>query len=132
LGVWDGKKATAYPLRDFGNATAGEVGDDEQIVLWYGAMRTAAAYRPLAEKRKPTTQLGVEGELLESRPVKLKLDSAAAAGPWVDEKTGSRFDITGRCVEGELKGWTLQALESVMCKWFAWSAEYPETSVNGR
>jgi hypothetical protein len=132
LGVWDGKKATAFPLKDFGNATAGEVGDDNRVVLWYAATRTAAAYRLLAEKRKPTTQLGFEGELIESRPVKLKLDSAAAAGPWVDEKIGLRFDITGRCVEGELKGWTLQPLESVMCKWFAWAAEYPETTIQGK
>jgi hypothetical protein len=53
-------------------------------------------------------------------------------GPWVDKETGSRWDITGRAVDGELKGWTLQWLDSTQVKWFAWAAEYPETTIHGK
>jgi hypothetical protein len=50
----------------------------------------------------------------------------------VDKETGSRWDIAGRGVEGELKGWTLAWLESTQVKWFAWAAEYPETTIYGK
>src|SRR5262245_61671314 len=51
------------------------------------------------------------------------------AAPFVDKETGSRWDVAGRAVEGELKGWALAWLDSTQVKWFAWAAEYPMTSV---
>jgi hypothetical protein len=50
----------------------------------------------------------------------------------IDEQTGSRWDITGRAVEGQLTNWTLTWIDSVQVKWFAWSAEYPATSIYER
>ena len=47
----------------------------------------------------------------------------------MDKETGSRWDVAGRAVEGELKGWTLTWLDGVQVKWFAWAAEYPETAL---
>jgi hypothetical protein len=38
----------------------------------------------------------------------------------------------GRAVEGELKGWTLDWVDSVQVKWFAWASEYPRTSIAGK
>jgi hypothetical protein len=46
-----------------------------------------------------------------------------------DKETGSFWDIAGRCVAGELKGWTLKWLDGVEVRWFAWSAEHPETAI---
>ena len=106
---------------------------EKVVIFWQSATNTAVAYAPVAEKRKPTTQLGVEGELLESKPeLQIEADGKSDAAPFVDKVTGSRFDITGRCVDGELKGWTLKAMPAVTCKWFAWSAEYPTTTVRGK
>jgi hypothetical protein len=59
----------------------------------------------------------------------LALDSKGATAPFIDKETGSRWDITGRAVEGSLKGWTLEWLDSTQVKWFAWAAEYPETTI---
>ena len=59
----------------------------------------------------------------------LEMNSADAKAPFVDKETGSRWDIAGRAVEGELKGWTLQWLDGAQVKWFAWAAEYPKTTV---
>src|SRR5207249_2616031 len=42
------------------------------------------------------------------------------------------WDLAGRGTEGTLKGWTLEPVDGVVCKWFAWSAEYPETEVWGQ
>ena len=67
--------------------------------------------------------------LLQSGGVNLAVDGKSGEAPFIDEKTGSRFDVTGRGVAGELKGWTLKPVESVTCKWFAWAAEYPKTEI---
>src|SRR5260370_41642414 len=100
---------------------AGKVEGREGVVLWYGPTKTAAAYEPVASPPKKGGG--------EPRKVTLRLDSKVPAAPFVDQETGSRWDIAGRAVEGELKGWTLNWLDGAQVKWFAWSAEYPETAI---
>jgi hypothetical protein len=130
LGIWDGQSATAVRLDNLGDRPQQILAADA-VVLWQPATRTATAYRPLAEKRKTTAKLGVQGELIEKRAVTIEVDPSPAGETWVDKTTGSRFDVTGRCIQGELKDWTLAPLDAVMVKWFAWSAEYPATTVHG-
>jgi Protein of unknown function (DUF3179) len=101
------------------------------VVLFQESTQTAAAYRPFAEKRKETKQLSVQGEAIESKEVALEIRDRNEVAPFVDTKTGSRFDIAGRCQEGELKGWTLATWDSVAVKWFAWAAEFPHTRIYG-
>jgi Protein of unknown function (DUF3179) len=63
-------------------------------------------------------------------PRKLTLSVAPkqSAGRFQDLETKSYWDVAGRCVDGELKGWTLKWVDSVQAKWFAWAAKYPETT----
>ena len=49
--------------------------------------------------------------------------------PFRDKETGSHWDIAGRAVDGQLKGWTLEWLDSVDVLWHAWSAEHPQTTI---
>jgi Protein of unknown function (DUF3179) len=112
LGVWDGKQARAYPLDAL--EKAGVIHEPGRVVLWYGPTKTAAAYR-----------LPTFGEWTFSVDPKPK-DEAA---PFVDKRTGGHWDITGRGVGG---GPMLPWLDGVQVKWFAWAAEYPETSVYGK
>jgi hypothetical protein len=63
--------------------------------------------------------------------VTLERDPKNPDALFVDKETGSRWDIAGRAVEGELKGWTLTWLDGVQVKWFAWAAEYPDTEIHG-
>jgi hypothetical protein len=80
------------------------------------------AFWPLA---RPATKDG-------GKPRTLTLAAAdpyVAAAPFVDKETRSKWDITGRAVEGELKDWTLDWVDSVQVKWFAWAAEYPHTTL---
>jgi hypothetical protein len=60
------------------------------------------------------------------------LDPKGGPAPFFDKETNSHWDIAGRVVEGELKGWKLNWLESTELKWFAWAAEYPETGIYGK
>jgi hypothetical protein len=127
LGVAEGDQARAYPLEALAKAglIREKVGGKERVVLWCDATRTAVAYRAVAEPPEK-----VKGE---ARP--LTLERAAAEGgdfALTDKETGSRWDIAGRAVAGPLQGWTLTWLDGTQVKWFAWSAEYPGTTIHGR
>ena len=124
LGVSAGAQARAYPL-DVA-ARDGLIADDLDgrpcVVFWYGPTRTAAAYRPVAQSpaKDPKT-----------RELKLSRCGKVPTAPFVDDETGSRWDIAGRAISGELKGWTLEWLDGTQVKWYAWAAEYPKTTVHG-
>ena len=57
------------------------------------------------------------------------MDAKEPTALFVDRETGSRWDIAGRAIDGELKGWTLKWLDGTEVKGFAWAAEYAETSI---
>ena len=140
LGVRSGKEARAYPARDVEKATLLEDRIDGKTcyVLWQARTGTAAAYLPeaTAPRKYEGPRPNKDGEAPPDatpqgpkKPVMLKLDANDSVAPFVDKETGSHFDIAGRGVDGELKGWTLTWLDSVQVKWFAWAAEYPETTI---
>ena len=123
LGVVAENEARAFPLDVLTRPglIEGRLGDKPYLVVWESATRTAAAYRPVA-----VPPAKVKGA---SRKLSLFRDDKSEGKPLTDRETGSRWDVTGRAYEGELKGWTLEWLDSVQVKWFAWVAEYPETSI---
>lgn len=122
LGVRVGEHSRAYPLTTLEKAglLKDRLDDRELVILWQPRTRTAVAYHPLAVSPKK------DGE---PRPVTFKEDRSQPEAPFVDQETGSRWDIAGRAVDGELKGWTLTWAESIMVRWFAWAAEIPQTTV---
>src|SRR5207249_4654726 len=97
------------------------VGGADRVILWQPSTHTAAAYLPLASPPKQGAK---------SRAVTLRGDDKDADAPFVDTQTGSRWDVAGRAVSGELKGWTLAWLDGVQVKWCAWAAEYPTTTIH--
>ncbi|HLW66697.1 MAG TPA: DUF3179 domain-containing (seleno)protein [Gemmataceae bacterium] len=139
LGIDRKDKPVAFPLamlECLGPFAVGNENSDPKspvVVLWQSSIRSAAAYLPTAAKHKPPTKLGVEGEIEATKTgLEIVADGKSADAPFLDTKTGSRFDICGRCTEGELKGYTLVPVPAVMCKWFAWAAEFPNTAIYGK
>jgi hypothetical protein len=130
LGVAEGKEARAYPLDelDKGGMIKDKIDGKDCVVLWFDQTRTGAAYRPEASPPEKTKGTPRRVTLEWVPPMQVR----KGTGPWVDKETGSHWDITGRAVDGELKGWTLQWLDSTQVKWFAWAAEYPETTIHGK
>lgn len=117
LGVALGDVSKAYPLAALpksGGVTHDALGGEEIVLLWNPATRTAAAYGAFVESSPP-------------RMVRLAFDPAEPAAPFLDRASGSRFGVEGRAVSGELKGKTLPWIDSVQCRWFAWSSEHPGT-----
>ena len=112
-------KSQAWPLNRFGKGPESRLisfGGKKAVILWDARTRTASAYALETEEPSP-------------KAVTLAVDSGNPDSPWVDRETGSRWSITGRAVSGPRKGQTLRWLPGVMVKWYAWSAEYPKTSL---
>jgi hypothetical protein len=122
LGVAYGDQARAYRLEKLGPSglIQERVGDQDWVVLWNRDTQTAAAYESIAEP--PQSEMS-------ARSVTLRFTAEDSRAPFVDEATGSHWDIAGRATSGELKGCTLKWLEGTQVKWFAWAAEYPHTSI---
>jgi hypothetical protein len=123
LGVWDGRHARAYPLDVLAKAGVlyDTVKDQPRVIFWYGPTRTAAAYRPAVFVRGRAGGYLGEGSF--------SLDPKGGAALFVDRRTGGHWDITGRGIGG---GPMLTWLDSVQVKWFAWAAEYPDTTIYGK
>ena len=147
LGVWTGKTARAYPIAalEKSEVTSDDIDGERLIVLWEPKTKTASAYRPLASQPRKykapepddsgTSKLD-EGiptpdgtPVVAPRKIALTLAAKDAAGRFQDTETKSFWDVSGRCIAGELKGYTLEWLDSVQVKWFAWAAEYPDGSL---
>jgi hypothetical protein len=154
LGVWTGKTARAFPLSSLERRTlVSETIDGEPlVVLWEPRTKTASAFRPVASQprkykgpqpdatgvSKPDegVPLPIGTAVVPTRKLTLRLlDHSPVTthhSPRIqDAETKSFWDVAGRCVEGELQGWTLEWVDSMQVKWFAWAAEYPQTTLHG-
>jgi hypothetical protein len=148
LGVWTGKTARAYPVSDLekNGIVTDQVDGEPLLVLWEPKTRSAAAYRSLARQprkyqgpapdangiSKPDDGVPIPAgtPTLPPRKVTPASNPSSGVGRFLDEETHSVWDVAGRCVEGTLKGWTLEWVDSVEVKWFAWAAEYPTTTIH--
>ena len=116
LGVEFAKSQRAYPLpTDKARACMLDEVDGESVaVFWYGATKTAVAFN-----RK-----------LDDRTLTLYADEISPeSAPFKDKETGTRWTIAGRGIDGPLRGHELTWANSIQCRWYAWSSEYPETTV---
>lgn len=116
LGVEFTGTQRAYPLpTDKARACfLDEVEGEAIAVFWYGNTQTAVAFN-----RK------VNGRVLTFYADGVSPESA----PFKDKETGTRWSIAGRGIDGPLRGEELTWTSSIQCRWFAWSSEYPNTSV---
>ncbi len=120
LGVTVGATHKAYPLSSLpkeGGIINDTLAGQRIVILWQPSTQTAAAYVPLLDEPE------------SKQAIRLGFDANDPAAPFIDKETNSRFSVEGRAISGELKGKALAWVDSVQCRWFAWSAEYPETLV---
>ena len=117
MGVEVGNTSKVFPLNDkeeracYSDTVAGV----PVAVFWYGPTRTAVAWnRKLGEKTLTF----------------YASQSSPETAPFKDNETGTRWTLAGRAVDGPLRGQELEWVESVQCRWYAWAAEYPETTIH--
>lgn len=117
--IQGGAKAYRLPIDHWSSQIITDRIDGQQlVVLMDGQTRAAAAYAPEVEGSTPALHMS------------LAVDAQSPDAPFVDAQTHSHWGVEGRAVNGPLKGKTLRWLDSVQCKWFAWSAEYPGTQLD--
>jgi len=120
LGVEISGKAMAYALDDLGHRAA--INDSFQevslCVFWHGPTRSAAAYQ----------------RQLPERPLTFSADAVPPeSAPIEDTDTRTRWTMAGRAIDGPLRGAELTWVNSIQCRWYAWSAEHPDTELyNGK
>jgi hypothetical protein len=116
LGVEFRAGVRAYPLDALEERACitDTVGDETVAIFWYGPTETAVAFRPE----------------IDGRPLTFFADAdSPETAPFKDRETGTRWSLAGRGIEGPLKGKELSWISSIQCRWYAWTAEYPETSL---
>ena len=139
LGVRIGDKTRAYPVTDRSDASeVYELGGQKFGIFFGGAAYSLVASQPRKWKAPNPDKSGVspadKGEPLPDGkalpPEEVAFENSPAG---IRSRDGKTFwGLDGRGSEGKLQGWTLEPVESVVCKWFAWSAEYPDTEVDGQ
>jgi hypothetical protein len=152
IGVRVGNKTRAYEVKDEWDRLENhlffdEVEGEKIVVNWERWKPTAAAYKPVASpprkyKAPQPNKDGISppdaGTLLDPNAKTKAVDLyirpyKGGSGLLTTGGTGEdSWDVAGRCTGGKDKGWTLEPVDAVVCKWFAWSAEYPDTEVYGQ
>lgn len=116
LGVEVDKSQKAYRLDDLPERACirDTVGGTNLAVFWYGPTRTAVAFE---------SKVGSQSLTLYADKV------SPETAPFKDRETGTRWTLAGRAVDGPLRGRELTWVNSIQCRWHAWSAEYPKTQL---
>lgn len=110
LGVEINDTQRAYPIQRLGDAVIHETIEDTPVVIFSTAEGpTGAAFSPL-----------LEGETLTF---------SFEDGQFVDDKTGSIWNLAGVATGGELAGSQLTALPTRSTFWFSLISSFPELTV---
>jgi hypothetical protein len=114
LGVESATESVAFelPVSKERACMLDRVGEQPIAVFWYGPTRTAIAFHCMLDDR----QLTFEAD-----------EISPESAPFKDKETGTRWTLAGRAVDGPLRGRELTWVDSIQCRWYAWSAEYPQT-----
>jgi hypothetical protein len=114
----------------------------EQVVGFdTGGARRAYPIEALRQERVVNDQLGsqplvvlyADGEMVTAFARTLGTRRLTferrATGEVIDQQTGSRWNVFGECVAGQLRGSRLSVLTPLPSLWFSWAQFYPDTEV---
>lgn len=123
-----GNTAVAYPYDVL--AERGAINDDVAgqplVVFWKSGTNTPLYNKYIAEARDAGSAAVYSRELAGQT-----LTFTAVGAGFVDEETGSVWNIFGTAVSGPLAGKQLSSLNGREFFWFAWAAFRPDTLVYG-
>ncbi len=124
VGVGGGSDPVAV-LRD-SVAEAGVVElevDGEPVTLWHLPGQASALDLEEISDSYDVGSVATFSPVVDGR----ELSWRRTGGGFVDDRTGSRWDITGRAVSGPLRGERLEQVRHLDTFWFAWAAFEPDT-----
>ncbi len=104
--------------------TVGEIDGDPLSIFWKAGESSALDQSDIAAGRDVGT-VGVFSSVLDGQ----SLTFAADGQGFVDEETGSTWNVFGDAIEGELAGSALEPITFVRTFWFSWAAFRPGTDL---
>ncbi|MEV2278096.1 DUF3179 domain-containing protein [Nocardiopsis sp. NPDC049922] len=99
--------------------------DGEPVTVWARPGTTSALDAAVIAEGRETAVTGVFRPRLDGRD----LTFAADGDGFTDHQTGSRWNILGHAVDGELAGERLTPVDHLDTFWFAWVGFTPETEI---
>ncbi len=103
-----------------------DVGGDPVAVFWQEGTTSALDARAIAQSE----DVGAAG-VFDRRVDGMTLTFAWNGEAFVDEETGSSWNLLGQAVSGELAGTALSPVVHDNTLWFAWAAFRPDTRIVG-
>ena len=130
VGLAEGDDASAVFLDQLAEERTVEVtvGDRDLVVLWAPGQASALDAAAIDQGRDVGQTAAFVAEL-DGEPVELR--PGDADGRFVDQRSGSTFDLRGRALDGPLEGKQLEAVTHDDTFWFVWVAFKPDTEVVG-
>jgi hypothetical protein len=130
VGVSRNGTDAAYSLQslsgDGPTATAITHGDEGLVILWSPGQSTALEGSGVDDGRD-VGSIGVFVPVVAERALTL----VGTADGFVDEETGSRWNVAGTAVAGELSGAQLERVPHLDTFWFAWATYRPGSELIG-
>ena len=126
IGIRDGDRGVAVRTTELAEEGVVEVELGAQdLVVWLQPGTASALDDATVSGGRDVGATGVFDPAVDGR----RLTFTRTADGFVDDQTGSRWDVLGRAVDGPLRGTTLEAYTHVDTFWFAWAAFLPGTDV---
>ena len=127
LGIESGDAAVGIPLDDLRKSTvvSGEIDGRPLVALWTPGTASALESASIADG----VDVGATGVFVPEIGGVALTFSPRADGTFVDDQTGSTWNILGEALAGELVGERLEPYAHVDTFWFAWSTFRPDTEV---
>ena len=123
-----GEEAVAVPFSYlFINRIATVTLAGEDVVVFHRPGTTSAMDKALIAEGRDVGSANAFRPVVDGR----RLTFSASAEGFVDEETGSTWDLFVQAIDGPLEGSRLEPVVNGTHFWFAWSSFQPETRVHG-
>jgi len=122
-----GSEAIAWTLEALSmdaqaDVTTGEIAGEPLVILWKAGQASALEFADVAAGREVGT-VGVFSPKADGDTLTFRAEN----GEFVDEETGTTWNVLGEGVAGPLTGTTLEPITFVRTFWFSWSTFRPDT-----
>ncbi len=128
VAIENGKAAVAWALDaisgDGPTVTPGAFAGDPLVIFWEPGQSSALDTSDIADGRD-VGNVGVFSPVVDGQELTFRVDDAG----FVDDQTGSRWDIFGEATSGPLSGTRLVPITFVRTFWFSWAAFRPDTDL---
>jgi hypothetical protein len=125
----DGPVPVAYPFErlEAERVVHDLIAGEPVVTFWTPGAASALDAASIAQGRD-VGATGVFDPVVDGRELRFEADGDA----FVDDATGSRWDVTGLAVAGPLAGTRLTPIPHDATLWFAWAAFRPDTEIRDR